>query len=65
MRQGYENNLTYDIKKRIPIGILFIFNMIKLFNSFYGAVFTTPKVYNCSIVGDSLPPAGSKVIPKA
>jgi hypothetical protein len=26
--------------------------------------YTFPKVYNCSIVGDKLPPAGSRVIPK-
>lgn len=31
----------------------------------YGLEGTAPKVYNCSSVGESLPPSGSKVIPNA
>lgn len=51
-------------KFNIPSWLFSFFNweleMLK-----YDIIYTFPKVYNCSIVGLKLPPAGSKVIPKA
>jgi hypothetical protein len=35
------------------------------FKNYIFLSYTFPKVYNCSIVGEGLPPSGSRVIPKA
>ncbi len=52
--------LHHQIKRRITHT-----NYVRLNTVLSYEVATTPKVYSCSKVGDSLPPAGSKVIPKA
>ena len=52
--------LRHQIKRRITYT-----NYESLNTELSYEVATTPNVYSCSKVGDSLPPAGSKVIPKA